>query len=458
MSIEKNAQNLEEIWKAIKENPLASIREILTDNMIYQACADYGHEFRRRMLDPVAVVFHYILHAVQRENSFAATCQEIMAPAFAGFSDQAANIDANGAFTHARSRFKKEILEKLANDTCEQAKTLASSKWKGLSLLALDCSSVSMPGEKALFGHFGRHKARSVKIKYPLGTVAFLLDINTSLIIGWRFGPFDHGEKKTAHPLLGNLKTGDLLIADRGFSGAPTLHLIMAQGADFLVRKNARLKVEFQEVGERFNKNDFIAKLWPSPQTRKNNPGLPEKVTVRLFKGFITTPAGKKKSEWYMTSLMDPKKFSPNELARLYHNRWQIETSYLEFKQNSHADVLRSKTVENVYKEFAAHVLAYQLVRLVIYRAAKKHKKKPIRISFINATRWILAFSKEMSKSPVWKLPVIYSRMLDAVASSEIDVRPGRFEPRAITRERKHYPRLRISRAAWRKYVCKTAA
>jgi len=455
MGIEKKANNLEEIRRAIKEGPLAPIREILTDRMIYRACADCGHAFRKRMLDPVAVVFHYILHAVQRESSFAATCQEITVSAIAEFPGKAAINAASGAFTHARSRFKKEILFNLANDACEQAKALASSKWKGLRLLALDCSSVSMPGEKALLDHFGRLKVRDVEVKYPIGTAAFLLDVDASLIIDWRFGPFDPAEKRTAHPLLENLKKGDLLLADRGFSGAATLHLIMAKGADFFMKKHARLKVEDLPVVKRFSKNDFIAELRPSPQTRKNNPGLPDKVIVRLFKGCITTPSGKKKREWYVTSLFDADKFKRNTLARLYHRRWRIETSYLEFKQNFHADVLSSKTVDN---EFAAHVLAYQLVRLVIYRAAQKHKMKPIRISFINASRWILAFSKKMSKSPACRLRSIYERMLDAVASSKIDVRPGRIEPRAITRERKHYPRLRIPRAEWRKKQCETAA
>jgi IS4 transposase len=49
---------------------------------------------------------------------------------------------------------------------------------------------------------------------------------------------------------------------------------------------------------------------------------------------------------------MDPQRFPPTALAVLYHQRWRIETSYEEFKVLFHADVLRSKTVQNIYKGY----------------------------------------------------------------------------------------------------------
>ena len=98
----------------------------------------------------------------------------------------------------------------------------------------------------------------------------------------------------------------------------------------------------------------------------------------------------------------------------------------------------------------AAHVLAYQLVRRLIAAAANKHGKKPTELSFVNAARWVLSFSHRMTAAPTWALPIYFERLLDSIAASEIDVRPGRVEPRAVTRERKHYPHLRMPRQAWR--------
>jgi hypothetical protein len=55
-----------------------------------------------------------------------------------------------------------------------------------------------------------------------------------------------------------------------------------------------------------------------------------------------------------------------------------------------------------------------------------------------------------MAAAPAWALPIYYDRLLDAIAAGTIDVRPGRLEPRALTREWKHYPHLRLSRSEWR--------
>jgi len=119
--------------------------------------------------------------------------------------------------------------------------------------------------------------------------------------------------------------------------------------------------------------------------------------------------------------------FSPKRrtLAKLYHERWRIETSYLEFKQTFHADVLRSKTVANVEKEFAAHVLAYQLVRGLIVAAAARHGRKPTEISLLDAARLVVRFSHHMAAAPAAALP-IYTRAPAGCHRRQ----PGRRPPR----------------------------
>ena len=98
----------------------------------------------------------------------------------------------------------------------------------------------------------------------------------------------------------------------------------------------------------------------------------------------------------------------------------------------------------------AAHVLAYQLVRRLIVAAAQKHQVKPTEISLLSAARAVVRFSQHMAAAPAWALPTYYERLLDALAAGRIDVRPGRLEPRALTREWKNYPHLRMTRSAWR--------
>jgi hypothetical protein len=282
--------------------------------------------------------------------------------------------------------------------------------------------------------------------------------VGSSLILDYAFGPFDPGEISTATPLLEKLAQGQLLLADRKFSNAPFLIKVRQRGADFLMRKNARLIVERLPVLARLGPNDFITRIPISKPLRKKYRDLPDTVRARVFRATWRSPDKRKLTDWFVTSLEDPVRFKKSALARLYHERWRCETSYLEFKQTFHGDVLRSKTVENVCKEFTAHLLAYQLVRLVMAEAARRSGCKPTRISTVNAARWLLSFSRLMAHSPSPALPGLYAVLLDAIASTRIDARPGRIEPRALARETKHYPRLKIPRKRWRQTILRSAS
>ena len=93
-------------------------------------------------------------------------------------------------------------------------------------------------------------------------------------------------------------------------------------------------------------------------------------------------------------------------------------------------DVLRCKTVEGVLKELAVFVLVYNLVRLVMLRAAQRQKVPPDRVSFIDAWRWLRDARDAREVTDL----IVYPR------------RPGRVEPRVIKRRMKEYPLMKQPR------------
>ena len=450
MPIVNRRATVKEIRQMLRESRLAAVRQMLPDAAILEACHKAGHRFRRRLYDPVVTVLHYLAQAIQREGSFAATWQDLWAPLAADFPEVAQAAPEPSALTHARSRLPMAVMQYLAARAISQAED-STPRWRGLRLVALDGASASMPREPELFKYFGVHRARKVTVRYPLARFCFLLAVETSTILDYRFGPFTKSETVMATEMLQTLGAGDLVLADRYFAGAPMMARFQARGAHFLMRKHHLLKVENARIIQRLGPQDYLVELPVSKPARRQDPTLPPTVRVRLFHVTWKSPSGRSLSEWFVTSLIDPRRFGKRTLAMLYYLRWQAETSYLEFKQTFHADVLRSKTPENVEKEFAAHVLAYQLVRRLMLSAARKHHKKPTRISFLWAVRTVLRFSHHMAAGPAWALAIYYDRLLEAIAAKQIAVRPGRLEPRAIAREWHHYPRLTFSRAEWRR-------
>ena len=112
--------------------------------------------------------------------------------------------------------------------------------------------------------------------------------------------------------------------------------------------------------------------------------------------------------------------------------------------------MLRSKSPDGIRKEVAARMVALDAIRVLILRAADEHAVDPMRVSFVGAVRAILCFAAAMATSPIWQLREIYAAMLTEIASHIVPERLGRNEPRAIRRERIHYPTLKTTRAEWR--------
>src|SRR5205085_3044999 len=132
-----------------------------------------------------------------------------------------------------------------------------------------------------------------------------------------------------------------------------------------------------------------------------------------------------------VTTLTDAERYSYAALADLYLRRWNIETDFAHLKTTLGMDVLKCKSVANVYKEALMFVLVYNLVRMVIRAAARRQRVDTERISFIDALRWILSAAPG---KPLPKLVVNPSR-------------PGRYEPRVRKRRPKQYPLMKQPRA-----------
>ncbi|AUX45941.1 uncharacterized protein SOCE26_074430 [Sorangium cellulosum] len=84
-------------------------------------------------------------------------------------------------------------------------------------------------------------------------------------------------------------------------------------------------------------------------------------------------------------ALLDPVAYAANELAALYHERWELELADDEPKTDmlDRRESIRSKTPAMVRQEIWGLLLAYNLVRLEIERVAAEARVPPTRISFI---------------------------------------------------------------------------
>ena len=442
---------LEEIRQKLESTTLNSIREILPDRAIRQACKAVGYVYRRRVVTPVVTVLHMIVAAIWPEESFAASWQILWDSMVSHLWGAAGRSPTSGSLSKARSRRPLAMWQRLFEWLSNRAQDLSApfDRWRGHRVVLLDGTCVSMPDERVLFEAFGRCKTRHGPSAYPIARLVTLALAQTMTILAHALGDYATDETTLSMTLLHLLAQGDLIVADRHFAGANLYHRYRSFGLEFLTRLHQKIKLSHLPRLLSYSAVDFVTEMKIDTRYRKEDPTLPKKVVVRLIQAVVRI-RGKRQVIWLVTSLLDAQLYPAQEIVELYARRWRIETLFRQVKIDLSADVLRSKTAQGIRKEIIARLMAVNIVRMTILEAAVQHRIDPLRISFVHTVRAILAFAPAMACETPAQVPAIYRAMLTEIASHLVPERPGRTEPRAIRREQKHYPRLHSTRQQWR--------
>jgi hypothetical protein len=168
-----------------------------------------------------------------------------------------------------------------------------------------------------------------------------------------------------------------------------------------------------------------------SPQARTKCPQLPEFWQARA----VLAVDARGRQRILLTSLTDRRRFKAADIAACYGRRWQIETSYHELKQSMLGMelTLRSQTVQGVYQELWGALIAYNLIRLEIAKAALDAGHEPNDLSFIRAFHII---QYEMTWAAVTrsygKLPMLLTRLRERLKQLPNEQRPRRSCARAV--------------------------
>ena len=451
-NIGNSRPNSEGISDQLQQVILNSIREILPDRMIEQTCKEVGYRFRRRKITPVVTVLHMVMAAIWPEESFNACWQVLWDTFISWFPQLSGQCPSRGRVAEARGRLPLQLWQRLFEQLSEKAQSLSEAydKWKGHRVVLADGTCVSMSAEPELVEAFGVNTGYHGRGRYPLARLVTLCLAGTMTIIDYVIGGYRSAESSLTFGILKSLRKGDLLLADRHFAAAHFYVLYRSIGLEFLTRAHQCLNISKVKRRLCYSADDFIGRLNINKIYRRKDPSLPGWIEVRFIKARLRI-RNRHQVVWFVTSLLDAKRYPAQEVMDLYARRWRIETLFREVKINLSADILRSRSPDGVRKEIIARLAALNVVRSIILEAAAAAKMEdPLRISFVHTVRAIISFSAALSRVPLALVPEVYHAMLLEIAWHVNPERPGRLEPRAVCREHKHYPSLKMTRTQWR--------
>jgi hypothetical protein len=359
-------------------------------------------------------------------------------------------VPRSTSVSEARDRVGAEVLGCLFERAAERwaATTRGLVKW-GRRVLAVDGTTYKVQDTPRNARHWKRPKASRGRSGYPQIRAVHLVDVGTRLVLGLALGPYLSGEVTLARRLVAGLRAGTLVLLDRNFQAYDLLWDIRQRRADFIVRvkRNARCRVL-----KVFGRGDRLIEVDLPRYYRRKRPDLPRTWKLREI---TYRPKGSGETIRIWTSLLNPRAYPKEELAELYHGRWGVETATDEVKTHlseaatvSRPPHLRSKTPERVRQELYGMLLAYNVVRLLMVRAAGPAKLEPCRLSFVACLERVREAVREMMWMETERLPARYRRLLGALLRIIVPLRPSRKYPRAVKVKMSGYPLKRRRKSA----------
>jgi hypothetical protein len=375
---------------------------------------------RVRDLPSRVVVYLLLAGALFAEVGY----RQVWARLTAGLDDVALPQPGSSALAQARRRVGvaplRALFELLAGPAA------GAARWRGLLVCAIDGTTLSVPDSAANLTCYSRQAGTHGGSGYPLIRLLTVVACGTRTVIDAVFGATSIGETNYAPSLFRCLRPGMLLLADRNFAARTVIEAIDASGADLLIRcKDSR---GLPQIGV-FPDGSYLTRLG--------------QVFLRVVDAQIIVTGtadhdGKRRIGRYrlITTLTDHAAFPAAEIVKLYHQRWQIETSYLELKSSILGGrVLRARTPAGVEQEVYALLTTYQALRLAMAEAtATDPTLSPDRASFtvaLHAARDQLVHAAGVIADTVIDLVGAIGR---AVLNELLPTRRTRVSPRVVKR------------------------
>jgi hypothetical protein len=341
---------------------------------------------RHRDLPAHVMVYYTIALALFMQSS----CREVMRCLLEGIQwllgpGAECRVAGKSGISQARRRIGWEPVKQLHD---EVVGPIATKKTKGAwyrqwRVVSLDGSTLDVADTEGNVRAFGRPGASRGASAYPQLRFVSLVENGTHILFGSQMGGYHVGETTLSKKTLVALREGMLCLADRQFFGYELWEMARSRGAELLwrIKKNLRLPCE-----KRLSDGSYLSRIYQSERDRRHNTNG---VVVRVIEYRLERVAGAEPLYRLVTTILNCEQAPAEELAALYHERWEIETALDELKTHLRGAkiVLRSKTPELVHQEFYGFLMAHFAIRGLMHEAALKSDEDPDRLSFLHTVR-----------------------------------------------------------------------
>jgi hypothetical protein len=392
------------------------------------------------------VVWMMMIQRLQARGTLASSVAQLVEGRFDALLSQCKRVRekkiglSTGGYCQARqhlpkllvSRTMDELVARLRQRLLECAPQLTHRAY------LLDGSSVRLEHEPELERAFPPASNQHGKSHWPVVRIVVLHDLETGLAERPYWGPLNGrkavSEQELAARAITPVPAGSVIVGDRNFGIFATAYRAQQAGLQSVVRLTAvRAKAL---IGGAIARGGDYPVRWRASRCdgrKKNKPQPPPWPADAVVEGrLIAWRVGRGKHKQWLY-LFTTTALPAQEVVALYGRRWQIETDLRCLKQTVRLQHISAHSTDMVEKELLVAVLAYNLVRAVMFQAAQRARIDPRQLSFTYACTIVLDSYPEVlaartSKQQQHKL----DRMIDLVARCRL---PQRIKRRSYPRE-----------------------
>lgn len=398
---------------------------------------------RERRYPPTETLSMFLAQALSDDRS----CQKaVNAAAMRRLTaDMAPCSTHTGAYCRARARLPLDMPRTLTRHVGQWVTARADDAWhwRGRPVRLVDGTTLALPDTPANQAVYPQPRNQKPGLGFPLCRAVGLLCLGSGALLNVAVGPCrgkGSDEQSLLRSILDTLVPGDVLLGDALYASYFLLCALRAQRVDAVFEQHGsrRRTTDFRR-GQRLGQRDHLIVL-PKPAIK---PDWMTQTDYEQAAASITVRELRVGGKTLVTTLLCPKQTDKAALKTLYRSRWQVELDLRNIKTTLGMERLTCQTPAMAIKEIWVYLLAYNLIRLMMAKAALLAHRLPRMLSFKHTVQIWVAWRQHAG--------IYHEDTLDGVlvliAQQRVGDRPGRIEIRAVKRRPKAYPLLTQPRA-----------
>jgi len=408
--------------------------------------APSGAHSRRRFFPQGLTFWAFLSQVLSPESPCRETVRKVQA--WYALRRQPRPGSGTAAYCRARSRLCLQTLLGIHRHTAHelQRRVAQDQLWCGRRVKVVDGTGVSMPDTPQNQKAFPQPSNQKKGCGFPVAKIVGCFCLASGALLHWAEGNKHVHESKLFRKLFAFLLPGDVILADRGFCSYAAIAILLRAGVDTVMRLHQARPRDLRK-GCRLGPNDRLV-TWLKPKSRPRGclaadwRQVPATLTLRLVHVPFQAPGFRAQSLVVATTLTDPIRYPPQEIAKLYLRRWAVELFFRDIKIALGMDVLRCQTPAMVRKEIAMHAIAYNLVRGLMQQAAALYHVPLERISFKGSVDTLRQWADAINATHAQprQQARLFNHLLQILAENTVPLRPDRSEPRVRKRRPQAFP------------------